>query len=323
MRAEHLRDQVGGIPADPRHGARTLEAEAVGALDCQRHLGAAHVIERKGPVEQPDEWADRSRRIVVLGPPQQQRRAALDVAQVDVIAERRTHDLAARIGDDDDFRLRVVPARRRQHTDRGAGADSRHGRRLGEDLGVRPDADLEILRPQALGLQHALEVLRLRRSGHQPVDCATERGLDLGAHCDRGFRLAARLLLDQSFEQRLREGDARRLDRLQVDRRDEPRPCEIAAALDTVCKDVADAADPLASGAGRCGGRLRGLAQVAHGREGARDVLDAAGTDTDDRRPLHIRPPYAPDQSAGGAVRRKRILGRQIDTHRALIASST
>jgi hypothetical protein len=42
------------------------------------------------------------------------------------------------------------------NADVGARADRRHRLRLGEDLGVGADADLEVLRPQALGLQHSL-----------------------------------------------------------------------------------------------------------------------------------------------------------------------
>jgi hypothetical protein len=40
-----------------------------------------------------------------------------------------------------------------------------HGRGLGEDLGVRADADLEVLRPRALRDQHLLETHRLGRAG--------------------------------------------------------------------------------------------------------------------------------------------------------------
>ena len=43
------------------------------------------------------------------------------------------------------------------NADLGAVADRRHGLRLGEDLGVRTDPDLEILRPGALGDEVLLE----------------------------------------------------------------------------------------------------------------------------------------------------------------------
>ena len=69
-----------------------VEREAVLALDLQAHLDAAHGVEREGAVEQADEGADGGRGVVVLGLGQQQRRAALDVAQVDVVAERGADD---------------------------------------------------------------------------------------------------------------------------------------------------------------------------------------------------------------------------------------
>ena len=61
-----------------------------------------------------------------------------------------------------DLRLGVVPLRLRMDADLGAGADRGHRRPLGEDLGVRADADFEILRPDAL-----------RRSARPSAACAS------------------------------------------------------------------------------------------------------------------------------------------------------
>ena len=90
-------------------------------------------------------------RVVVLGLAEQQRAAPLDVAQVDVVAERRAADPAAAVDRQHDLGLGVVPARDRVQADRRARAHRRHRLALGEDLGVGPDADLEVLRPQPLG----------------------------------------------------------------------------------------------------------------------------------------------------------------------------
>src|SRR4029453_4801712 len=49
-------------------------------------------------------------------------------------------------------------------------ADGRHRLRLGKDLRIRPDADLQVLRPGALLDQHALELGRLLAAGHQLAD---------------------------------------------------------------------------------------------------------------------------------------------------------
>ena len=131
--------------------------------------------------------------------------------------------IAAGRGDDQHhLRLRVVPGRHRMDADLGEVADRGHRRRLGEDLGVRPDADLEILRPHALLDEQLLQRHRLRRAGLQPGEVVADQPADLGAHFRRVLGRAARLLLDHPLQHRHGEGDARRLDRLQVDRRQQP-----------------------------------------------------------------------------------------------------
>ena len=54
------------------------------------------VVEREVAVEQAHEGSDGRRRIVVLGLGEQQRGAAFDIAQVDVVAERGADDRALR-----------------------------------------------------------------------------------------------------------------------------------------------------------------------------------------------------------------------------------
>src|SRR5207237_10295559 len=94
MPPDHLRYEVLWIAADLADVAYAVEHEAVRAFHRQAHLRAAYVVEREGAVEQADEWTDRSRGVVVLRLREQQRRAAFDVAQIDVIAERRADDPA-------------------------------------------------------------------------------------------------------------------------------------------------------------------------------------------------------------------------------------
>ena len=109
-------------------------------------------------VEQADERADRARRVVVLGLAEQQRAAALEVAQVDVVAERGADDAAAAVDGEHDLRLGIVPLPTSGWMPISAPVpDRRHRLRLGEDLGVGPDADFEVLRPHALRDQHVLE----------------------------------------------------------------------------------------------------------------------------------------------------------------------
>ena len=71
---------------------------------------APDVAHRKLVVEQPNERADRAGCIIVLGLAEQQRAAPFEVAQVHVVAERRTADFAVAVHCKHDFRLRIVPA---------------------------------------------------------------------------------------------------------------------------------------------------------------------------------------------------------------------
>jgi hypothetical protein len=140
--------------------------------------------------------------VVVLGLAEQQRRAALDVAQVDVVAERRADDAPSGTPQHH-FRLGVVPVRAGVQPGVRAGADGGHRRALGEDLGVRADADLEILAPRALldaswfdesrqsrhdgALSRALHELRLTREELQsgkPIIGIAQTGSDLSP-CNR------------------------------------------------------------------------------------------------------------------------------------------
>ena len=58
-------------------------------------------------------------------------------------------DASVLVGDHRDLGFRIVPGRHRVEPDVGAMADRRHRLALGEDLGVRADADLQILGPCA------------------------------------------------------------------------------------------------------------------------------------------------------------------------------
>ena len=103
--------------------------------------------------------------VVVLGLAEQQRGAAFEIAQVDVVAERRADDRAARRRSAAPPPARDCSSASGVDADVGAAADRRHRLRLGEDLGVRADADLEILRPDAVGDQRVLQLLRLGEPG--------------------------------------------------------------------------------------------------------------------------------------------------------------
>ena len=112
-------------------------------------------------VEEANQRPDRARRVVVLGLAEQQRAATLEVAQVDVVAQRRAERAAAAVDREHDLGLGVVPGRARVDAHVGAQPHGRHRRRLGEDLGVGSDAHLQVLRPGALRDQHTAEVTNL------------------------------------------------------------------------------------------------------------------------------------------------------------------
>ena len=187
------------------------------------------------------------------------------MAQVHVIAEARAGGLAARVDDHDHLGFGVVPGRLLQHADRRAGADRGHRRRLGEDLGVRPDADFEILRPQALFLQQLLQLHRLRRTWLDLLDRAAERLFDVGTSLHRALRGTARLLLDHALEQRDRKGDAGRLDGLKVDRREQKRLGWVAAVF-RVREQRGEIGEAVRVRPRDRRGRIGRLAQIAHRR---------------------------------------------------------
>ena len=189
------------------------------------------------------------------------------------------------------------------------GADGRERLRLGEDLGVRPDADLEILAPGALRDEHLLEARGLARARLEPGEILADEAHDLGADGGRGLRVAARPLLDHALEHRDGEGDARRLDRLQVDGGEEPGLFGVASLGRRVGEDRRKLAERLALGLAQLQGWVLILAEIAHRREARRDVDDAVRADGDDRRSAELGSPDAPGERGVAPILGKAVLG--------------
>ena len=173
---------------------RALQPEALRALDHERQLGLAQVVEREGGVEEADERAERGGGVVVLRLAEQQRRAALDVAQVDVVAERRA---------DDRRRWRRRPARPpAPGCSRSRSGGCRHRRPVPTAAmdgalvkisasGPMPTSRYWLQAPCAD--QHLLEPHRLRRAGLQLGEVVADQRRDLLADRDgRGRRRRAR-----------------------------------------------------------------------------------------------------------------------------------
>ena len=173
------------------------------------------------------------RRVVVLRLAEQQRAAALEVAQVDVVAERGADRAAAGCR---------PPARSRAPDCStptsgwmpivGAGADRRHRLRLGEDLRVGADADLEVLRPRALRDQRVLE-----RAPPPASPGARSTGCRRSPRRSRARTLSAFAGSPRACSSITRSSmlatnvTPRGLDRLQVARREQPRLRRVARVL--------------------------------------------------------------------------------------------
>ena len=122
--------------------------KSVFALDGHVNFHLSNIFERKGHVEEADEGAYGAACVVVFRFAKQQCGSAFDIPKINVVAERGPFDLAGTRNYKDNFRLRVVPRRHRMKAGVMAVADSGHGLRLGEQLCVWTDPDLEVLRPK-------------------------------------------------------------------------------------------------------------------------------------------------------------------------------
>ena len=180
------------------------------------------------------------------------------------------------------------------------------------------DADLEILRPGALGDEMLLEPGRRRPSRAAPrAGPRRPRPRSAARMAAARAGIALDLLLDHALEHAAGEGDARGLERLQVDRRQQPGQRGVAPVPAAVGEDRRQLAD--ASGVGRAGQRHRdrrrctarsSSAPAASGRTRRRSrTATTAG-------PGRIaRQPDPADQRAGAAVRRQGRRDAQILVH--------
>ena len=166
VRADRLRDEVERIAADHRHRARAVEHEAVRA---RRRASRARSGARRrcrscssnrrmnGPIAHDALLSLALPSSSALRPSKSRRLTSLPSVAPTVSPRLLTASTISGSGlFHSDFGM---------DADVGAGADRRHRLRLGEDLGVRTDADLEVLRPRALRDQRVLEPRRLGRAG--------------------------------------------------------------------------------------------------------------------------------------------------------------
>ena len=149
-------------------------------------------------------------------------------------------------------------------------------------------------------ISSGLDLHRLRRAGLQLRQVVADQRGDVGADGVGLFGRAARLLLDDALEQADDEGDARRLDRLQVDRATAGRRLAGSRGASKLLAAIASTrADRLALGVANIAGRIRHLADVAHGRRRARgDVEDRAVAHRDHQRMGRFARPGAAEEDS-------------------------
>ncbi len=303
MAAHNLAYQVERIAADLAHETGALETEiVVGAFDHQAHFGGAYGVEREVVVEQTDEGADRAGTVVVLGLAEQQRAAALDVAQVDVVAQRGAQHAAGAAHCQHDLRFRIVPLRIRMQADVGAAAHRRHRLRLGEHFGIDAYAHFHVLRPGAAPLQFALQLQRGVRAGPQRRQVRSQRLLQGGAQRGGAGRIAAGLFLDDAFEQADGKRHAASLDRLQIARRQQAWRAGFGLRRQGIVEQRQHRAERLTGGVTGQRQRVRAVEQIGHGGRRRRDVEHLAAAYRDHAGALHRA--AAPDASdEDGVVR--------------------
>ena len=223
VRADRLGDEVERIAADHRHRARARPARSrPGRRPASRARSGARRRCRSassnrrmnGPIAHDALLSLALPSSSALRPSKSRRLTSLPSVAPTISPRLFT---ASTISGSGLFHVRL-----RVDADLGTGADRRHRLRLGEDLGVRTDADLEILRPRAL---RAISASLSRAPPASPG--ARSRGRRRSARDQRPRtasalrRVAARLLLDHALEHARDEGDAGGLDRLQVAGREE------------------------------------------------------------------------------------------------------
>src|SRR5450830_1053534 len=217
--ADSLGHEIQRVTADQGHGTAAFKRKAVVALDLQIHDAVAHVIERKRFIEQTNKRADRTGRIIVLGLAQQQCAAAFEITQIDVIAQGDAMHLAPAVHRQHNFRLGIVPFRLAMNSDFAAAAHCGQNRCLRENLRIRADTDLQVLRPHTLLDQHSFKAHRFWRAR---LDCPQVIAYYVVHQATNTFSfgsIASGLLLDYPLNHAGRERHPGRLDDLQIRRR--------------------------------------------------------------------------------------------------------
>src|SRR5690606_38244424 len=193
--------------------------------------------------------------------------------------------------------LRVVPAGEPRDADLRADTDGGQHRRLGEDLGVRTDPDLQILRPETLLDQHLLRLGSLRGPGHDVADGTADDVADARPDLGGAGRVALGLLLDDAFQHAAHERDAARLHRVQVARREQVRPAGPAAQ--GVVEELAQRPGAAAASGGDHVDGVGAFQEGRHRRRGRGQIYHQVTADGRDAWTRHVRVVHAGHQRRG------------------------
>ncbi|MNF42332.1 hypothetical protein D3C85_788830 [compost metagenome] len=178
-------------------------------------------------------------------------------------------------------------------------ADRRQRLGLGEDFGVRADTHFQVLRPQALLHQHLAQGFGLGRArddlrqvGADAAGQGLADGVGLG-------RVALGLFFHHPFQQAGGEGYAGGLDRLQVDRCQQPGQLLVAPAWVAVVQQRRQLDQGVAQRQpAQPGHRVGQFEQGRDGRHIGTDIVDGTGLGPHHRRAL-ARQPGTADPATG------------------------
>src|SRR2546428_1625936 len=92
-----LLDQFDGIATDLVHRVGPVEREALDTVHTQLNHLLSDMVQVEGVVEEADEGSNRAGCVVVLGLAQQQSAAALDVTQIDIVAQAGSDDFGSAV----------------------------------------------------------------------------------------------------------------------------------------------------------------------------------------------------------------------------------
>jgi hypothetical protein len=135
-------------------------------------------------------------------------------------------------------------------------------------------------------------------------------------------RITLDLLLDHPFQHAAGEGYAGGLDRLQVDRGEQPGQRRVVPIPTTVGEDGRQLTDAASAVGARQRHGIAGGAQLAHRRRQGRQIVDARLAQRHDGRPALLAwQPHPPDECAGISVGRQGGRFAQIFVHATLLSA--